>query len=107
MACAAAWMKGANQNQIEGVIRNMNSSITGIICDGGNHGCAMKSILAVDAAFRSIRLSMSGAAVEHIHGINASTPEQTFKFMGQIADPGMVETECTILNILKEKNISC
>lgn len=105
MACAAAWMKGATQEQIEGVIRNMSSSITGMICDGGNQGCTMKSVLAVDAAFRSIKLAMSGASVSYIHGINASSPEETFRQMGQIAVPGMVETERTILDILKQKNV--
>ena len=105
MACAAAWMKEATQPQIEGVIRNMSSSITGMICDGGNQGCTMKSILAVDVAFRSVRLAMSGASVSDIHGINAATPEDTFRQMGQIAVPGMVETELTILDILHKKNI--
>ena len=38
-----------------------------------------------------------------IHGINGPTPEQTMRNMGRIASPGMVGTEQTILDILKEK----
>ena len=35
----------------------------------------MKGIVAVDAAFRSADLALEGIAIEHIHGINAKTPE--------------------------------
>ena len=51
----------------------------GPVCDGGNHGCTMKGIVAVDAAFRSADLALEGIAIEHIHGINAKTPELTMR----------------------------
>ena len=38
MACALAWLKGAGAETMEKVINNMASSITGMICDGGNQG---------------------------------------------------------------------
>ena len=60
MACALAWLKGAGAETMEKVINNMASSITGMICDGGNQGCAMKGIVAVDAAFDSVELAMDG-----------------------------------------------
>ena len=34
---------------------------------------------AVDAAFRSADLALEGIAIEHIHGINAKTPELTMR----------------------------
>lgn len=103
MACALAHMRGATEAQIDMVIRNMASGITGMICDGGNHGCAMKGIVAVDAAFRSVDLAMAAVCIESIHGINGRTPEDTMRNMGRIASPGMVETEKTIVEIMKEK----
>ena len=60
MACALAWLKGAGAETMEKVINNMASSITGMICDGGNQGCAMKGIVAVDAAFDSVEMAMHG-----------------------------------------------
>ena len=51
----------------------------GPVCDGGKHGCTMKGIVAVDAAFRSADLALEGIAIEHIHGINAKTPELTMR----------------------------
>lgn len=104
MACGLAFLRGALDEQIAMVIRNMASGLTGMICDGGNHGCAMKGIVAVDAAFRAVDLAMKKVSIEAIHGINGSTPEDTMKYMGMIASPGMVETEKTIVDIMERKN---
>lgn len=103
MACGLAYLRGAAGRQIDMVIRNMASGLTGMICDGGNHGCTMKGIVAVDAAFRAVDLAMQDVSIGQIHGINGMTPEDTMKHMGQIASPGMVKTEETIVNIIEQK----
>lgn len=103
MACGLAYMRNAGEEEISMVIRNMASGITGMICDGGNHGCTMKGIVAVDAAFRAVDLAVNGVCIGSIHGINGHTPEDTMKYMGMIASPGMVGTEKTIVEIMKEK----
>ena len=104
MACGLAFMRGADEEAIERVIRNMASGLTGMICDGGNHGCAMKGIVAVDAAFRSVDLALQKISIEAIHGINGKTPEDTMRYMGLIASPGMTGTEKTIVDIMEQKN---
>lgn len=104
MACALAWLKGAGAETMEKVINNMASSITGMICDGGNHGCTMKGIVAVDAAFDSVELAMDDVYIYNAHGINGATPEETMHNMGLIASPGMTGTEKTIVDILDGKN---
>ena len=103
MACGLAYLRGGTVEQMDGVIRNMAGSITGMICDGGNQGCAMKGVVAVDAAWRAVDFAMAGVSVDGIHGINASTPEETMRNMGKIAFPGMVGTEETIIEILAGK----
>ena len=105
MACGLVYLRGGTLEQMAGTIRNMAGSITGMICDGGNQGCAMKGVAAVDAAWRSVDLAMAGVSVEGIHGINASTPEETMRNMGKIASPGMVGTEETIIDILTNKQL--
>ena len=102
-AVALCFMKGGTVEQMGFVINNMASSITGMICDGGNKGCTMKGIVAVDIAYRSVDFAMNGAYVESVHAINGRTPEETMRFMGKIAYPGMKETEKTILEIFEEK----
>ncbi|WP_343761912.1 serine dehydratase subunit alpha family protein [Clostridium oceanicum] len=103
MACALIYMKDGTLEQMGHTINNMASSITGMICDGGNQGCTMKGIVAVDAAFKSVEFAMNDAYIFDIHGINGKTPELTMKQMGLIASPGMVGTEKTIVDIFKSK----
>ena len=85
------------------MICNMASGITGMVCDGGNQGCTMKGIVAVDAAFRAVELAMAGVSIDAVHGINGKTPEETMRNMGQIASPGMSATEKTIVEIMQNK----
>ena len=103
MACGLAYMKGADLKQQTMVIQNMASGLTGMICDGGNHGCAMKGIVATDAAFRSVDLAMKNVCISGIHGINGKNAEDTMRHMGLIASPGMVQTEKTIVEIMEQK----
>ena len=103
MACGLAFIEGASEKQIEMVLLNMSSGIVGMVCDGGNHRCAMKAIVATDAAFRSANFAMKNICIEGIHGINGLTPEDTMHNMGIIASEGMVQTEDTILKIMENK----
>lgn len=104
MACGLIYLYGGGIKEMERVINNMASSITGMICDGGNQGCTMKGIVAVDAAFQSADFAMHGISIEPVHGINGRTPEETMRHMGEIASPGMEGTEKTIVDILQEKS---
>lgn len=104
MACGLVFLRDGDADAMIHVINNMASSITGMICDGGNHGCTMKGIAAVDAAYKSVELAMNGVYIESVHGINGKTPEQTMKNMGLIASPGMVGTETTIVEIIERKS---
>lgn len=103
MACGLAMMRGAGPDVMSHVINNMASSITGMICDGGNQGCTMKGVVAVDAAWKSVGLAMKGVYIFDVHGINGRTPEDTMRYMGLIASPGMTGTEKTIVDILQMK----
>ena len=103
MACGVVYMKGGGLREMEYTLNNMASSITGMICDGGNQGCTMKGVAACDAAFRSVEFAMNGVHIDSIHGINGATPEETMCNMGLIASPGMVGTEKTIVEIFEDK----
>lgn len=103
MACGLVYLYGGSVEEMDRTIRNMASSVTGMICDGGNQGCTMKGIVAVDAAFQSADFAMHGISIEKVHGINGKTPEETMRHMGEIASPGMIGTEKMIVDILREK----
>lgn len=103
MACGLVYLRGGTVKMMEETINNMAGSITGMICDGGNQGCTMKGIVAVDAAYQSAELAMDEVCVANVHGIVGRTPEETMRNMGEIASPGMIGTEKTILDILQRK----
>lgn len=103
MACALVYLRGGSVEMMAHTLNNMASSITGMICDGGNQGCTMKGIAAVDAAYQSVEFAMNGIYISEVHGINGKTPEETMRNMGLIASPGMVGTEKTIVEIFEEK----
>ena len=103
MACGLVFLRQGTTDMMTHTINNLASSITGMICDGGNQGCTMKGLTAVYAAFAAAELAMNKVSVDAVHGINGASPEDTMRYMGQIASPGMVETEKTILDIFQEK----
>lgn len=103
VACAIGYLRGAELEEITNIINNMAAGITGMICDGGNQGCTMKGIVAVDAAFRAVEMAMNNTYIFNIHGINGVTPEKTMTNMGKIASPGMIETEKVIIDIFKDR----
>ena len=103
MACALVFLRGGTVEMMSHTLNNMASSITGMICDGGNQGCTMKGIAAVDAAYQSSALAMDGVYIYEVHGINGRTPEETMRHMGLIASPGMTGTEKTIVEIFEDK----
>lgn len=103
MACALVYLRGGTVEMMAHTINNMASSITGMICDGGNQGCTMKGVAAVDAAYQSAEFAMHGVYIDEVHGINDKTPEETMRNMGLIASPGMVGTEKTIVEIFENK----
>lgn len=103
-ACAGMLMMlGGSLKQAGYVIENMASSLTGIICTGGNPACVLKAAIAIDIGCKSVNMALKDISVEARHGIIGLTPEQTMRNMGLISSPGMIHTEQTIVDILKEK----
>lgn len=98
------YLLGGNYNQITYAINNMAGNITGMICDGGNYGCALKAVTAANTAVMSAIFALNDTTIPSNYGIIGSTAENTMKNMGKIASPGMLETENIILNIMLNKD---
>ncbi|MBR6326796.1 MAG: serine dehydratase subunit alpha family protein [Lachnospiraceae bacterium] len=99
LSYALGYLEGAEADVSERAFANMSSSVTGMLCTGGNQACAMKALSAVDAAFTAHTLALAGAGIGAYTGIVSFSPEQTARNVGRIADPGMLQTDRTILDL--------
>lgn len=101
-AAGIAFLLGGNDEQIGWAIRNMCGTVTGMICDGGKVGCAMKVATGSFAALNSALQAVNGVALRVSDGICAETPEQCIKNMASIGINGMKDTDAEILRLMKE-----
>ena len=99
------WLLGGNDEQITYAIRNMCGTVTGMLCDGGKVGCALKVSTGSFAALMSAIHAVNNVALRVSDGICAETAEQCIKNMARIGNQGMQDTDAEILAIMTTKNI--
>lgn len=95
------------QLQIKAISRAINSmiaNITGIICDGANKTCALKSITAVDSAIISSLLALDNQEDFSSLGIVNKDPLVSIKNIGKIS-ASMKNTDEIIIKEILDKNL--
>ena len=96
------YLLGGNGEQIGHAIRNMAGTVTGMICDGGKVGCALKVATGSFAALTSAIHAVNGAVLRVSDGICAETAEDCIRNMAAIGNNGMKDTNREILRIMTE-----
>ncbi len=107
-ATSAALVKlwGGTEERMGFAIRNMTGTVSGMICDGGKTGCAMKLSTATAAAYLSAKMALKGSVLRESDGICAVSPEENIKNIARIANEGMAHVDETILDIMLSKKSS-
>lgn len=103
LAAGLVYIEGGDAQHISLAMNNMVGNVTGMICDGAKIGCAMKTMTAVDAAFRAAALALSGIGIPETDGIIGRDGRESLHNLGRIARKGMVATDAEILSIMQEK----
>lgn len=104
--CGVAYLLGGGREEVEATFKNIAANLTGMICDGAKVGCSFKLATAANCAVVSAMLSIHGVRVTSTDGIVADTVEATVANLGQVSNPGMVETDRVILDVMvcKQRN---
>ena len=100
-AAGITFLLGGTDQQIGHAIRNMCGTVTGMICDGGKVGCAMKVSAGSFAALNCALQAIQGVALRESDGICAETPEQCIRNMASIGIHGMKDTDREILHLMR------
>ena len=99
---AIAWLMGASEDQIDGVIKNTLANTSGMICDGAKEGCAIKLSTSASVAVQSAILAINDSIVPARNGIVAETAEDTIKNLGVLSSEGMSIADAVILKTMKK-----
>jgi len=99
---AIAWLMGASEDQIDGVIKNTLANTSGMICDGAKEGCAIKLSTSASVAVQSAILAINNSIVPARNGIVAETAEATIKNLGVLSSEGMSIADTVILTTMKK-----
>lgn len=105
-SAAMAYLMGGNDQQIGWAIRNMSGTVTGMICDGGKVGCALKVASGSASAYLCAVTAVNNAALRVTDGICAETPEDCIRNMALLGKHGMVQMDNEILKIMESKKHS-
>jgi len=100
------YLVGGDVEHMAGAIKNIMEDLAGVICDGAKAGCALKLNTAAGAAVQAALFSLQGINVQDTDGIIGQSTEQTVRNIGTLSHQGMVETDRTILQIMREKEKS-
>ena len=102
---AVTWLMEPNKAKtVEMAIKNVVANLTGMICDGGKVGCALKLSAAAGVAVETALLTLKNVLVPDTNGIIFNSADDTIRNLGRVSNPGMLETDKEIIKIMQEKD---
>ena len=101
-AAGVLTLAGYDSNTIEKAMQNITADVTGMICDGGKPGCALKLALSAGEAVRIALLATIGLEAQASDGIVGTSTEDSFANIAQISQKCAKAADQTIVHILDE-----
>lgn len=101
-ASGISYLLDKDYSKIINTIKGMISNISGMMCDGAKTGCSLKVYSSVSAAVLAAIQSHNNIFVFN-DGIVDEDIETTIQNLGKISNPGMVQTDKTIIDIMDNK----
>lgn len=103
VACAVAYLQGANAQQIELAIKNVLAGVSGMICDGAKPGCTLKVSSGIANALYAAALALHDRSVKGYEGIVDEKVEDCIHHYVRLGIEGMQETDRIILDTMVRK----
>ncbi len=97
------YLLSGTREQIGFAVKNMAGDVTGMLCDGANLSCSLKTSTGAAAAIKAALLALNDIVVPHGNGIVDRDVDLTIRNIGRISSPGMVETDKVVLDIMAER----
>ena len=103
VAAATVYLLGGSFEDMVNAMHSVLGALAGIVCDGAKESCAYKlstaTATAIEYAFLATKKKVF---IPRGNGIVSHTIEHTFEKLGQLNNPGMVETDKCLLEIIEE-----
>lgn len=103
VAAGIGYLKGMDEPQICGAVKNVISPLAGMLCDGAKNACALKMAIAASTAITSIDLAASNVETSYFDGVSDDTLENTVSCITKIATQSMeLLDHCMVDGILEK-----
>lgn len=103
VAAGVSYLKGMSEKQIRAAVKNVVSSLCGMLCDGAKNACALKMAIATTTALSCVDLAVADVECGFYDGVADDTLEQTVSCITDIATTSTdLLDRCMVDRILKK-----
>ena len=101
VAAACVYLLGGSFEQGVVAMQSLIGTLGGMFCDGAKESCALKLSTAAMMAVQFAYMAVDGVGLPAGVGVIGNTIEDTFYNLGQLNNPGMVETDRVIVKLIE------
>lgn len=101
VAAATVYLLGGTFEQGTVAMQSLIGTLGGMFCDGAKESCALKLSTAAMMAVQFAYMAVDGVGLPAGVGVIGNTIEDTFYNLGQLNNPGMVETDRVIVKLIE------